>query len=508
MVEESKFRKAVKWAYIMNWGEQGLAAVFSFVLGYLLGPSDFGVVAMAMVYILFAQMLLEQGLAAALIQRRDLREEHLNSVFWMDMIVSFVLVVLSTGLGRLWAAANHTPILYPVIAALSLGIPIEGLTIVQRAVLSREMDFRSLSIRSNVSVIVGGILGLIMAFKGFGIWALVGQRLCQDFAALVLLWGLSHWRPKIQFSLPSLKELWGFSLANLLSKIGTFANQHAEVLLMGMFFGPEAVGLYRMADKLKGVVLTATTRSLQTVSLPEFSRHQDRPARLRQSMISCLRLSSIFSLPAMAGLWATSQLLMSLLGAKWMLAAQVLKVLCLVGMIMAFIPFIGALLQAINRPHLAAVMTWANAAVSVAALLASAMLLRNASIRGQVVGVAVARLGSCLIFFVPFFFYVLIRFCGIQTRDFFRTIIPAAAAAFVAGGVPWLAMTSGMLGKMRPTLALAIVVLAGGAASIVTLLKFDSHLRKIAFDYLSRFATALRLEARSPATASASKLDR
>ena len=500
MAEESKFRAAVKWAYLMNWGEQGFTAIFSFVLAYMLGPRDFGIIAMAMVYILFTHTFLEQGLVAALIQRKDLRKEHVDSVFWMDMAMSAVLMTLSIALSPWWAAANHTPQLSPIISVLSFGIPMEGLAIVQRAMLSRNMDFRSLSIRSNVSVVAGGALGMVMAVRGCGVWSLVGQRLGQDAVAVALLWKLSDWRPKFEFSLHALRDLWSFSVANLVSKIGVFMNQQAEALLIGLFFGPVAVGLYRMADKLKSLVTTAATSSLQSVSLPEFSRHQDRPAALKQSMLNCVRLSSVVSLPALAGLGAVSTLLMAMLGPKWMIAADALKVLSVAGMLMAFLAFAGSLLQAINRPHMAAMMVWSNAIVSVLSLLASGLLLRHAGVHTQVVGVAVARLASFFVFFVPFFFYVITRFCGISLRELFRTVLPSLVTAVVAAAVPYAILASGVLSGLRPVMALAIVVIIGGSAATCTLFKLDAQLREIALTYLRR---ALKLIGRKKRTTGA-----
>src|ERR1700736_6556441 len=156
MPNQISFRNAVKWAYVMQGSEQGLNALFTLVFAAILGPKDFGLIAMAMAYILFVKMFLEQGLVSALIQRKDLTEQHINSVFCLNLVVSVVLMLVSVALGRWWALLNHVSLLFPIISVLSLSIPLEGLTIVQRAMLQREMDFRSLSIRSIAATIAGG----------------------------------------------------------------------------------------------------------------------------------------------------------------------------------------------------------------------------------------------------------------------------------------------------------------------------------------------------------------
>lgn len=150
------FLSSVSWAYAGNSGEKLFSALFTLMLAGMLGPRDFGTVSIALVYIAFLQMFLDQGLATALIQRANIEPEHLDAVFWMDLILSLVLVLLAIGCSRKWAAMNHAPEIARVISVLSVSIGVEALAVVQIALLRREMDFRSLSIRTNVSVLAGG----------------------------------------------------------------------------------------------------------------------------------------------------------------------------------------------------------------------------------------------------------------------------------------------------------------------------------------------------------------
>src|SRR5579864_1349256 len=281
--QQRSFLHAVKWAYVANWGERSFSALFTFILAAVLGPRDFGIVSIALIYIGFLQMFLDQGLVAALIQKKKLDPEHSDAVFWMDMALSFVLVGLSISLSRWWGRANHAPELAPIISVLSLCIPIEAFAIVQKSLLSKDMDFKAMSIRSNVSVLISGVVGIAMAFTGFGVWALVTQQILRDFTALVLLWKLSPWRPRFRFSWKHLKDLMHFSISNFIGQFAIFADGQTGSILLGIFFGPVAVGLYRIAERLVGSVVTMATASIQSVSLPEFSRHQDNPAELRKS---------------------------------------------------------------------------------------------------------------------------------------------------------------------------------------------------------------------------------
>lgn len=470
---QKTFHRAVGWAYLMNWGEKGFSALFTFVLASLLGPSQFGIVAMATIYIAFAQMFLEQGLVSALIQRKDLRDEHIDSVFWTNMTLSLLLLGITAGGSGLWAKVNHQPQLVWFICALSLAIPIEGLSIVPRALMLRRMDFRSLSIRSNASVMAGGMTGLFLAFRGYGPWALVGQRLTQDAVAVTLLWNLGHWRPRLRFSRKSLQELLAFSSANFLSKLSVFANVYCGALVLGVFMGPVAVGIYRLSERLMGIVLDLSTTSLQTVSLPQFSRVQDDSQEVRRSMLSLLRLSSTLALPLMAGLAAISLPLMRLLGTKWIPAADVVKVLCISGVVMAFAQFIGPLLQGISRPLLAAAITWGSTILSVAMLVTAALLLRHTEAHRQVLGITIVRVAADASILLPILAVVLHRFARIHLREFLGVIAPAAGSAAAAAGVVLGIAATGVLQPFRPAVELAVEVPLGALAGVAALYLLD-----------------------------------
>jgi PST family polysaccharide transporter len=481
-----RFHSAIKWAYVMNCGQQGLTALFTFVLASIVGPSDFGTLAMAMIYIQFIQIFLEQGLVATLIQRKDLRTEHLDSVFWMGLTISVILMTLSVLLSHSWAAVNHLPRLAAVICALSLMLPLEGLDMVQRAILQREMDFKSLSIRTNASVVIGGVLGLVMAFRGFGVWALVGQKLLQETVALALLWRLSHWRPGFRFELRSLKELWAVSLSNLLGRVGVFVSSQSDGLLMGLFFGPMAVGLYQLASRLMSTVLTTASGSIQVVSLPQFSAFQHEPSRLRDSMLSCIRLSAITTIPALIGLAMVSDPLMRVLGKDWAQSASVLRVLTMVGVIMTFQYLVGPLLQAVSKPHYAAAMVWGHGAISILALIAAGILLKHAAMGRQVLGIAVVRLAVAALFFIPAIFYFLDRICQISFRQFARMVVPSFAASGAAA-VAVTALHASHLFTTPAMLVLIAEVTVGAFVGGATLLALDSRLRDLLLTSWSQF---------------------
>ena len=183
------------------------------------------------------------------------------------------------------------PVLAPIISVLSFTLILEGLTIVQRAVLERALDFKSFSIRSIVANFFGGAVGLAMALKGFGVWALVGKQLSTDLLGLIVLWKLSHWRPgTFLFSRLAIRDLLGYSVGSFTGNLGVWVNSQIDTLIIGLFFGPIPVGLYRLAGRLPFMIVTGTTSSLQAAAFPQFCRIREKADELRQSVLSCFRV--------------------------------------------------------------------------------------------------------------------------------------------------------------------------------------------------------------------------
>lgn len=477
MANRRSFSNALKWAYTGNWGDKVLSSIFVFVIAGILGPQDFGIAAIAATYVIFLQLFLDQGLAAALIQRKELDQEHLDAVFWMDVALSFVLVTLSIFFSRWWAAQNHAPRAAHLIPVLSLSIVFEALSIVQTSLLRREMNFKSLSIRTNASVLIGGIVGVGMAFVGFGVWAIVGQQLSRDVSALVLLWKLSPWRPRAEFSWKHFTDLMGFSVPNFIAQLGIFVDVQAASIVLGLLFGPLAVGLYRLADRAVNGVINMAMISIQTVSFSEFCRLQDEPEQLREKVLTCIRLSSTTTLPALAGLAAVSTPLMEVIGSKWTSASSVLKVLCLVGVFMIYAFFTVPLLQALGRTRLVALLEWARTIVGALILTLAGMLVHNAPITWQIMGIALSRLATGAILVAPVFVYILMRLTKISLRDLIPAVAPAVVSSATVIGAMGLLHLSGCLSGYKPIFLLIADILVGGAIGLMMLLRFDAQLR-------------------------------
>jgi PST family polysaccharide transporter len=478
--ERRTFLGALKWAFAMNWGQRALGAVFTFVLAALLGPHDFGVVAIALVYITLVHVFLEQGFATALIQREDLEPEHLDSAFWLNVVWCLALAGATVALSGWWADVNGAPILRDVISVLSLVLVIEGLNIVQQAYLQRKAQFKKLAIRTNVAALVGGVAGIALALAGGGVWALVVQQLAMDATALVLIWILSPWRPGLRFSRRHARDLLGFSSHVFVANLGGFVNRRADALLIGVFFGPVVVGIYRLADRFVDLLLDLTMRPVSLISLPLFSRLQQDRENLRAAVETCLRLTLVVGVPALLVLAACSDFLLAVIGPEWEAGADALKLLAVAGLAKAIISFTGPLLFAVGRPAFRAIMLWLLGAASAAAVVGIASLLQSASEERQIFGVAASRALLFLVVFVPINLVVIEWLTGLRLRAFMAMTPAPVAAGGAAIAVVWLLQEATAIESIPPLAGLAIAAFVAAGTAAATLFSLDARFREYA----------------------------
>jgi PST family polysaccharide transporter len=467
------FGGAVKWALLMNWGQEGLTGLVTLLLAYLLGPSAFGLVAMALAYILFIELFVGQGFNPALVQRKDLRDEHLDAVFITVMGLSGVLVLLSLALSTWWAAIYDTPELRPVILVLSVSIPIRGFTIVQEALQTRAMHFKNLALARTSSVVAGGVVGVVFAFAGFGVWALVAQHLVRSSWMSAVLWYRSWWRPRMRFSWPHARPLYDFSLRSFPATLLDFAGRYAEIFVLAALFGPVVVGLFRLATRLVDMANEVVTKALWMVAFPYFSEAQDNPELLQERLRNCVRMAGAFAVPLLAMLASASPWLLELLGDDWLPALPALQILCAYGVLKAFAIFAGPVLQAVYKPHILSVLMGIYClAICIACTLAG-LLFRNQAVEMQLAAVAGARVLVTGLVYLPLALRHYQRETGLSHRDFGSVVWPSMAAGLAALAAVSAVGATGLLEQLPLLVALGLAAALSVIVAVVTLMLFD-----------------------------------
>lgn len=458
------FGRALSWSYVLTSGRTFMTLLVSLILARLLGPEAFGTIAMASVFVLFIEMFVRQGLVAAIVQRPHLTKDHLDTAFWMTVMAIVALVPATIGASGWWAGVNQLPELRDVIIALTALMPLKGLGVVQEALVRRQMDFKLLAVRTNVAVLVGGLAGIASAFLGAGIWSLVIQQLSTAAIELALIWKLTTWRPSWNFRPDCARELLGFSSRTALASLGSFVNLRSDALLIGLFFGPVVVGLYRMAVRFVDISLDLAAGALQSVFLPELARHADDGDAFNDRTVEVVRVGSLLAVPILGSLAAASDPLMALVGDEWVPAADALKVLCVLAAVQAMSMFLGPILQAAGRPGVLAWLTWISAGLSAATFVGAGFLLSGAAEAAQVVWIATIR----TVVFVPTLFVivfpVLRRTLGLTGTRLVAAIWPSTVAALSGFGLVWGLRR--VVGSQWQDPPLVGIVLSGGLALV------------------------------------------
>lgn len=469
------FRQAVVWSYALNVGKQLITSLLTFVLAALLTPMDFGLVAMALTYVLLLQVLVQQGMVPALVHRRSLQGRDLDTAFWLVLGVSLLLTAVSCAFAPVFAAMVGLPSLGPILWALSVVLPIQGLAVVQEAILRRRMDFRSLALRANAAALCGGGVGVALALTGAGVWALVGQQVATAGTGLIALWFVSSWRPRRRWSAQSARELVRYTSLSSLSSVGVFLGRNVDSILIGVMLSPVVVGLYRLAARLLETVLEVTVRSLQAVALPELSRHQDDQQALGERLQALYRGSALLCMPALAMLAVSGPSLVQVIGQEWAPASSLLLLLCVYGIFYVPLIFTGPLLQAVGRTGTLASLMWAGVLVNTCGLVVVAFLVREQPTSAQLLYLGVMRLALQATFHAALHLWQVKRTSGLTMQRVLIALLPGLGGFLATGAAGAVALR--LVDGLSPVITMVVSAVASGVVAAVWIAAMDASLR-------------------------------
>ncbi len=367
---QKKTINGIIWSFIQRWFGQLISTAVFLLLARLLGPETFGLTAMASVFMAFMSTFLDQGFAQAIIQREELEPEHLDTAFWISVGVGAVLTVIAISVAEPVATLFGEAELEPIIRWISLNILLVSLQSVQTALLSRKFAFKALAVRSLTATFMSGVVSVIMAFQGFGVWSLVAQQLVNQFVLCLMLWTSSDWRPGLKVSSKHFKELFSFGINVMGLNAVSFFNRRSDDFLIGYFLGPVALGYYTVAYRLLLIMINLLTSATTQVALPAFSRLSQEPDRLRRAFYTATQFTSVLAFPAFLGMAVLApELIKSLFGDQWLSSIPVMQVLSLVGVLHSVTYFNGTIMKAMGKPSWNLLINSINAVINTVSFL-------------------------------------------------------------------------------------------------------------------------------------------
>jgi O-antigen/teichoic acid export membrane protein len=359
------------WASAENWSRQFISLVIFMVLARILAPTEIGLYAIVTIVITLTQIFLDSGVGEAIVQRRDLEPEHIDAGFWGNMGLSVLLAGSAALLAGTISDLFGEPALGELIPVASLIILIGSLSSTQQALLKRNLDFRTLAIRTVASVLISGAVGITMALTSFGVWALAGHQITERTVSAVILWWSSDWRPRRRLSWHHARDLLPYSSHMIGSQALVFVQHQVDRFVIGLVLGPAVLGVYSLAVKILDSFASMLFNGTANASFATFTKLQGHPERQRDALFLISRFSSIVGFPCFVGLAVTApDLIHMVFGTKWEGAAEILQVLALTGIPWLLATNAGTVTRSAGQSGWYLTMTAASVGLKVVLLLA------------------------------------------------------------------------------------------------------------------------------------------
>jgi len=320
------------WDFSGKMAIQGMSFIFSIFLARLLAPADFGLIAMVMVIIGIASVFTDVGLGSALIQRKRVLPVHFSSVFYFNIFAGSILSLITYFSAGVIGDFYQNAKLVPLAQVMSLAFVINAFGSVQSSKLRKELNYSALTKVSFIASLVGGIMGVSLAFNGAGVWSLVAQTLSMGVTYNVLIWSASKWVPALLFSMKALKQLWVFGFRMFLSGLLEAIFTRLDYLIIGKLFLPATLGFFQRAKSLNQMIVTYSSSSLMNVLFPILSNIQNDLPRFQSIVMKVLGVISFITFLLLGTFYLISEELITLLfGDNWLPSVHFFKILVLSG---------------------------------------------------------------------------------------------------------------------------------------------------------------------------------
>ncbi len=327
MPESLKYKtiKGVLWSGIERFSVQGVQFFVLLVIANILDPKDFGLVGMLTIFLAVGQSLIDSGFSQALIRKQDRTELDNNTVFYFNIVVSVLLYLILYVIAPWVAVFYNEPQLTDLMRVLCVVVVINSFAVVQRAIYTAQIDFKTQAKASFIGAFISGVVGVYMAMNGYGVWTLVWQQILNAFINTLLLWIYSNWFPKLQYSWKSFRSLFSFGSKLLASGLLDTIYTNMYALVIGKVFSAASLGHYTQADRFTRLPSSNITGILQRVTYPVLCSIQNDEDRLRENYRQLLRLSAFIIFPLMCLLASVAYPLVDvLIGEKWRFAATLI----------------------------------------------------------------------------------------------------------------------------------------------------------------------------------------
>lgn len=337
MIENSLKQKTIKgmgWSAIENVTRMGITFVVSIILARLLTPDEYGLIGILIIFIAIFNAIVDSGFTNALIRKQDATDADYSTVFYTNLVLSVFLAATLFCCAKPIAVFFERPELVSLTQVMSSVVVINALAIVQRARITKAIDFKTQTKITFISSIGSGGIGIAMAYMDYGVWALVGQQISNQLLSTIFFWIYNKWMPKLIFSWTSFKGMWAFGSKLLASVLIDTVWKEAYQVVIGRCYSPATLGLYTRAKQFTDLCSSNLTSVVQRVSYPVLSSIQDDRIRLKSAYQRVIKTTMLPTFVLMLGMAACAEpMIQVLIGEQWIECVPMLQIICTYGML-------------------------------------------------------------------------------------------------------------------------------------------------------------------------------
>ena len=326
---KNKTVKGVGWSAADAFLGHGVTFLVGLVLARLLSPAEYGLIGICTIFTTILTSIVDSGFSNSLIRKRDVTNEDYNTMFITNMVVSVLLLVLLFFSAPLIARFFERPELVALVRVMGLLLIVQALSLVQYTRLTKRIDFKTKTKASLIAAILSGVIGIAMAYIGFGVWSLVGQKLTERTLYTICLWYYNKWMPRLRFSQDSFRYMWGFGWKLMLSSLLDRIWKELYQVVVGKCYSPATLGQYSRSKEYAHLFSTNLTTILQRVTFPVLAEVQDDLERMVSAYRKIIKTTMFITAIGMFFMAAISEpLIYCLIGPKWHEASTYLPFIC------------------------------------------------------------------------------------------------------------------------------------------------------------------------------------
>lgn len=421
------------WSSIQRFGSLGISFISSLVLARLLTPEDYGAIGVLTIFIALSNTFIDGGFGSALVQKKDPTQEDYSSIFYWNIVLAIILYCILFFLAPVISLFYKMPILSDVLRVQGIILLINALQIIQNNQLNKQLKFKPLSIINISASIVSVMVGIILAYCGFGVWSLVVQQLLNGIICAILLWIYNKWVPSFVFNLNSFKELFNFGGFMLLSNLLTTLCNNIQGLIIGRVFSVRDMGFYTKARGLEEIPSMSISNIVSQVTFPVFSELQEDKQKLKRALADIVTSLAFICFPLMVLLIVIAEpLIIFLFSDRWVESIPYFQILCVAGIAISLQGINYNVVAAIGKSKVLFKWTIIKRVIGLCCIFIGLLFGMNGLLWGMVVG-------SYIIYIVNVF--VASKYIGYSLKNQFVDIFPILVLSAFVGMVTWFVGT-------------------------------------------------------------------